>query len=533
MTKPIPRLKSRLARLALGAAAVFALAANAAPPTPADIYGDLFVRVQEGRVFGDNKTFVDAVPTRAPQAIMSDYNAAPPRDAVALKAFVLANFTVPGVNDTPLLPMRDHIKALWPQLVRQPEPAVAGSSKIPLPAPYIVPGGRFREIYYWDSYFTMLGLRADGDQKLVESMLDDFVSLIERYGHIPNGTRTYYVSRSQPPFYGLMLDLQQTDDATVKARRLAALKTEHDFWMAGARCATRGKPCERVVAMPDGTMLNRYWDGRDTPRDESYAEDRATAAEIPGRPAPQVYRDLRAAAESGWDFSSRWFADGRTLATVHTTDIVPVDLNALLYAMEIRIADQCREAGDKACERKYRKQAIGRRVAVDTYLWVPDEKRYADWNAAAGKVTATLSAATLYPLFVGMAGQEQADDVAATTEAELLAQGGLRTTRIRSGQQWDTPNGWAPLQWIAVDGLDRYGHGALARTIADRWLHTVARTYAETGKMLEKYDVEERKPGGGGEYPLQDGFGWTNGIASALMDRYPDIDPTQDSASAE
>lgn len=533
MTKPMARLQSRLARIALGTATALALAANAAPPTPADLYGDLFVRVQEGRVFGDNKTFVDAVPTRAPEAIMADYSAAPPKDPVALKAFVLANFTVPGVNDTPLMPLREHVKALWPQLVRQPEPAVAGSSKIPLPAPYIVPGGRFREIYYWDSYFTMLGLRADGDQQLVESMLDDFVSLIERYGHIPNGTRTYYVSRSQPPFFALMLDLQQTDDAAIKARRLAALRTEHGFWMAGAKCASKANPCDRVVVMPDGSLLNRYWDGRDSPRDESFAEDRATAAEIANRPAPAVYRDLRAAAESGWDFSSRWFADGRTLQTVRTTDIVPIDLNALLYAMEVRIAGQCKAAGDRQCTRDYMAQAKRRRAAVDRYLWVPGEKRYADWERTSAAPTAMLSAATLYPLFVGMASQQQADAVAETTGAELVAQGGLRTTRNRSGQQWDTPNGWAPLQWIAVDGLARYGHGALAKTIADRWLHTVARTYAETGKMLEKYDVEERKPGGGGEYPLQDGFGWTNGITSALMTRYPDIDPTRDSTGGE
>ncbi|GGO89691.1 alpha,alpha-trehalase TreF [Stakelama pacifica] len=508
--------------LALGLA--FALAANG-PLTPADLYGELFVRVQEAHVFDDGKAFADAVPHRAPDAIMADYRRSPPGDTEALRRFVLANFTVPGVNDTRQLPLRAHIRALWPQLVRQPEPQVAGGSKIPLPEPYIVPGGRFREIYYWDSYFTMLGLKVDGEQKLVESMLDDFVSLIDRFGHIPNGTRTYYISRSQPPFFALMLDLSDSDDSAVKAKRLAALRTEYRYWMAGAACATRAKPCANVVVMPDGSRLNRYWDERDTPRDESFAEDRATAAKVTDRPAAQTYRDLRAGAESGWDFSSRWLRDGKALTTIRTTDIVPVDLNALLYAMEERIARGCRDSGDNACFRDFTQAAAKRHKAVDKYLWQAGERRYADWDRVAAAPTPTLSAATLYPLFVGMASPAQAGKVAALTQAKLVAQGGLRTTLNRTGQQWDSPNGWAPLQWIAIDGLARYGHRALAHDIAARWIDTVARTYSGTGKMLEKYDVEERLPGGGGEYPLQDGFGWTNGVTSALLARYPDLDP--------
>ncbi|MEG3179015.1 trehalase family glycosidase, partial [Sphingomonas sp. RB3P16] len=238
---------------------------------------------------------------------------------------------------------------LWPQLVRQPVAPVAGSSALPLPAPYVVPGGRFREIYYWDSYFTMLGLKVDGQQPLIESMLEDFTSLIERYGHIPNGTRTYYLSRSQPPYYAMMLDLSTDTDPVIAKRRLAALRAEHAFWMKGETCVG-GKPaCLRVVRMPDGSVLNRYYDDRDTPRDESYAEDVTTAAKAAPRPAADTQRNLRAGAESGWDFSSRWLRDPQSLTTIHTTDIVPVDLNSLLWAMERRIAERCRKADDAPC----------------------------------------------------------------------------------------------------------------------------------------------------------------------------------------
>lgn len=518
-----------LRRIAAGICApllVVALAANDAP-SPADQFGDLFIAVQEGRVFEDGKTFVDAVPKRAPDALMADYARTPPKSPVELRAFVLDNFTVPGVNDQPRPPLREHIRALWPQLARQEATPPPGSSAIALPEPYVVPGGRFREIYYWDSYFTMLGLVADRRDDLVEGMIDDFASLIERFDHIPNGTRTYYLSRSQPPFFALMLDLSKQTDGTVRARRLAALRKEHAWWMAGEDCAKAAAPCRRVVRMPDGSVLNRYWDDRDTPRDESFAEDRATAAKATGRPAPEVYRDLRAAAESGWDFSSRWLADPQDLATIRTGDVVPVDLNALMWAMEKRIEKGCRQAGDQPCVRDFSRRAAARKAAVDRYMWRAREHRYADWLLADGKPSTVESSATLFPLFVGMATSQQAGLVAGETRRTLIAGGGLRTTTQRTGQQWDAPNGWAPLQWIAIEGLRRYGQDAAAKDIATRWLGTVNCTYLETGKMLEKYDIEERRAGGGGEYPLQDGFGWTNGVTAAILDRYPALAPGQ------
>lgn len=506
------------------AALVLALGApTVAQPvaTPADLYGELFQAVQLGRIFPDGKTFVDARPLRDPQAIMADYARTRPTGE-ALRAFVLANFDVPGI-EAQRPGLRAHIRQLWPQLARGPVAASPGGSALALPAPYVVPGGRFREIYYWDSYFTMLGLKVDGQQPLVEGMLDNFTSLIERYGHIPNGARSYYVSRSQPPFFALMLGLSDDRDPAVRKRRLAALRQEHGFWMAGARCLDRSGACLRVVRMPDGSLLNRYFDDRDTPRDESYAEDVATARAAGARAPAEVYRHLRAGAESGWDFSSRWLADGATLATIRTTDIVPVDLNSLLFAVERRIADECAALQDKVCARDFARQADRRRAAIDRYLWVAEEARYADLDWRAQRRTDHLSAATLYPLFVGAASPAQARAVAATTEARLLAPGGLRTTLVGTGQQWDRPNGWAPLQWVAVEGLARTGHERLAREIARRWVATADRVYRETGKMLEKYDVEQVRAGGGGEYSTQDGFGWTNGVVSALLDRYPDL----------
>lgn len=512
-------------RAPLAVAALFLASAASASPSPAELYGNLFEAVQRERAFDDGKTFVDATARVAPQIILEAYERERPATGEELRAFVERYFVLPDAQaEQGADNLVEHIERLWPQLTRPPLDPPRGSTALALPAPYVVPGGRFREIYYWDSYFTMLGLKLDGRSDLVEAMLDNFVSLIGRYGHIPNGTRTYYLSRSQPPFFVLMVGLSQSDSPSLAAERLAALRAEHAYWMRGASCAATQGACERVVRMPDGSLLNRYWDDRSTPRDESWAEDVATARETNRDPAT-VYRHLRAGAESGWDYSSRWLADPARLATIRTTDIVPVDLNSLLWTLERTIAERCRMAEDGGCSEEFAARAAQREAAIGRYLWDDAQDRYGDWDRETGLLTPVLSAATLYPLFVGLARQDQARAVAATVKARLLARGGLRTTLSRTGEQWDAPNGWAPLQWIAVEGLERYGQEELAREIAVRWIANVDRTWRETGKMLEKYDVEELRPGGGGEYPLQDGFGWTNGVTRALIARFEERSP--------
>ncbi|GGE71958.1 alpha,alpha-trehalase TreF [Sphingomonas prati] len=483
--------------------------------TPEDLYGPLYRAVELARVFPDSKTFADMIPRDPPSAILTAYRAENPQGRTALVAFVARHFRTASETAQRKLVMRDHIKALWPVLAKPPMAVPTGSSLIPLPQAYVVAGGRYQEMYYWDSYFTMLGLKADGETALIESMLANFVSLVERYGHVPNGTRTYYLSRSQPPFLALMMDLSTVRDPATDARRLAALKAEHAYWMAGTTCIDATGACQHVVRMPDGSLLNRYWDARDTPRDESYAEDVATTAAA-GRP---VNRDLRAGAESGWDYSSRWLRDGRTLATIHTLDIVPVDLNSLLWTLETAIARRCTAAGDTACAADYASRAAARKVAIAKYLWSAAERRFVDWDRSTRRPTPSVSAAMLYPLFSGLATPDQATATANLVKTRLLGTGGLRTTTVRTGQQWDEPNGWAPLVWIAVGGLDRYGKTALADRVARRWIATVSGFYACTGRMVEKYDVESGKAGGGGEYPVQDGFGWTNGVTRALLDR--------------
>lgn len=499
------------------AALLAPLLVAATPLSPAQRFGALYRDVQMARLYPDSKTFADAQPRMADAAILAAYKNCECRQPAALKRFVEAHFTLPltpsGPPPAQRLPLAAHIDALWPQLTRTLPTVPVGSSALSLPRRFVVPGGRFREMYYWDSWFSMLGLPAAGRQDLVEDMVVDFGSLIDRYGHIPNGTRTYYLSRSQPPVFYLIAGLSR--DRRTLAQRTRWLRAEHAYWMDGAATLAPGAQHRRVVRLADGALLNRYWDDRDDPRDESYREDAELVAATPGRDPRQLYRDLRAAAESGWDFSTRWFADGRTLATIRTTRFAAVDLNSLMVGLEHAIAANCTTLKDRACAADFTARAAARTAAIRRHLW--NAKGYfADYDLDAGRVVDTLTAATAFPLFAGIATPDQAR-ATALAMAPLIGEGGVRATPVASGQQWDSPNGWAPHQWIAIQGLTRYGETALADRIRTGWLATVEREYRSSGKLLEKYDVVERRPGGGGEYPNQDGFGWTNGVTRALI----------------
>lgn len=525
--------------LAIGAAVAALEPSGAYPPPPQQLYGELFKRVEEVALFPDSKTFCDATPNTAPAEILARFQKLVPHTRDDLEAFVAANFSVPqnavpatapaggtaagsGSPAPAQASLTAHIDALWDTLTRTPGKVPPYSTLLPLPQPFVVPGGRFREIYYWDSYFTMLGLVQSGRRDLAQSMVSDFAHLIDTYGHIPNGNRTYYLSRSQPPFfYAMVALLDPKHPQRAYARYLPQLEREYAFWMEGAGHLARGSASRRVVLLPPNFTLNRYWDDSDLPRDESFRED-TELARTSGRDPQQLYRDVRAAAESGWDFSSRWLRDAQTLASIDTTEIVPVDLNSLLLGLERAIASACEETQDRVCVSRFEGLAEARRAGMDRYLWHAASGAYLDYNWRRRERVLRVSAATLYPLFAGAAGPAQAAAVARTTRQQLLKSGGLITTNVKTGQQWDAPNGWAPLQWIAVAGLNAYGKTALAAEIACRWTVNVARTYRETGKLVEKYDVVDTgRAGGGGEYPTQDGFGWTNGVTRKFLAMYP------------
>lgn len=483
----------------------------------------LFHDVQLGHVFGDDKVFVDCLPRRPLEEIGAAYARLAPTkpDRGRLRRFVEENFILPPDQNPVGRPapggdVRAQIRLLWQALRRGPDVARAGSTLLPLPEPYIVPGGRFREIYYWDSYFTMLGLRDSEQGEMVGHMLANFVHLIARHGHIPNGNRSYYLSRSQPPVLALMVGLATAGRprATLAGFR-DALEAEHDYWM------DHTAPTQHVVELPDGSRLNRYWDQLDTPRPESYSRDEELAQRA-DRPRGELFRDLRSAAESGWDFSSRWLADGRHLETIRTTQLVPVDLNCFLWQLESTLAQAHAAHGDAEGAARLERAAAARRRAIEKYCWSPGVGFFCDYDLAAHAPGTQPTLAGVTPLLFGLASAAQTAQVARRVRESFLAPGGVVTTLRQTGQQWDAPIGWAPLQWLTVRGLARGGETELAAEIARRWTRLNVATFVRTGLLLEKYDVvaTARAPGGG-EYASQHGFGWTNGVLLEFLRDYP------------
>jgi alpha,alpha-trehalase len=493
--------------------------------TPRQQFPGLFEAVQLSQIFPDNKTFVDAVPKQDPALIMNAYQEEKGKPGFDLKAFVLAHFDMPVSHNSFQTDIeagiRKHIDTLWRVLQRHPDEAKPNSSTLALPNPYIVPGGRFREIYYWDSYFTMLGLQESHQTKVIHNMVENFAYLIDKYGFIPNGNRSYYLTRSQPPFFALMVNLlEKTEGKKALIRFRPQLIKEYLYWTKRVGTIGVNEAAHRVVHMADGEYLNRYWDESDQPREESFVQD-VTAGKETSQPLPQFYHNIRAAAASGWDFSTRWFDASGKLSTIQTTDIVPVDLNCLLYNLELTIARSFDQIYNARLAKLYRERAARRKQAILKYCWNQKTGWFDDYNWQLKQLSTVPTLAAEFPLEFKIATDEQARLVAEGLKNNFLKPGGLVTTLNFSGQQWDAPNGWAPLQYIAIDGLENYHYSALAKEIATRWLRLNIRVFKQTGKLLEKYNVVDTKlTAGGGEYPLQDGFGWTNGVLLHLINRY-------------
>ena len=454
--------------------------------SPDEFYDELFVDVQQAKIFGDSKTFCDAIPqVLAAKEILRVYREEKPNPKFDLAAFVAKYFRFPSSkiihqeNQT----IVDHCHRLWPLLTRESADENEESSLIGVPHPFIVPGGRFQEFYYWDTFFSMLGLVRSNQLDLAANMLKNFAFLVRTLGHIPNGNRWYYKGRSQPPFFVLMTELL---GRTNEFR--AELELEYRFWME-----------KRSVRLDDGTILNRYFDDEHLrPRPEAFREDFHLAT---NSKRDDLYLHLRAAAESGWDFSSRWLDDANDLSTIDTANILPVDLNCLLFHLEMILG--------KTTEAERRRQAI------EKYFWSTDDEFFTDFHLIKKKSTGRLTLAGLFPLWFEIATRSEAEKVARRIEKDFLRDGGLVTTIVEgTGQQWDYPNGWAPLQYVGYRALLKVeGFEGLARTIRSRWMALNERVFASTGKMMEKYDVVDMtKLAGGGEYANQDGFGWTNGV---------------------
>lgn len=398
------------------------------------------------------------------------------------------------------IPVANHIVSNWKNILRR-TPQSTRSSLIPLPRPYIVPGGRFREIYYWDSYFTILGLNESGFKGLSKGMVENFMYLVKQFGFVPNGNRIYYLSRSQPPFLAMMADEIRPDDLTNPANRVwledAYRTITHEYynnWM---------DPYSHYLP---SLGLNRYYDAVGAKRPESWGTDNLKTLNT-----KEFYQQERAECESGWDFSNRF--EQRTM------DFIPVDLNSLLYSYEKIFEKWATILGKEDEAVKWAQVAEKRKKQMNKFLWNEKAGMFFDYDMKNQVQSSYKSLATVFPLWVEMATTDQAKAIRDEIVAEFEYPGGVVTSLDKTHEhlQWNYPNGWPPLQWVTVSGLDNYGYQADAKRIATKWMDLNTKYYQSAAKFVEKYNVVNENIDTTGSYPNQDGFGWTNGVYLQIL----------------
>uniref|UniRef100_A0A7S2WW33 Trehalase n=1 Tax=Rhizochromulina marina TaxID=1034831 RepID=A0A7S2WW33_9STRA len=562
-------------------------------------HGPLLEAVQLSGLFNDSKTFPDMPLLVDPEVALAAFAAENPQGDAALEAFLGKYFGAEGEDivaaepvdwtpDPPVLAsisnqtLRSFFRSLhgiWPSLVRRTSDAVhqhpQRHSLLWREHSVVVPGGRFRESYYWDSYWIVRGLLLSGMHSTAQGVVLNLLDDVKRFGMVPNGGRCYYTNRSQPPFLALMvLDVTRgSGNLTFAREALPHLESEYEWWLRHRHVSVTQDGAAHVLARFDSSAT--------APRPESYAEDLATVeqAKVDGVGDDGLYAEIAAGAETGWDFSSRWMCGGPRdkragdypLSSLCTRAIIPVDLNAVLYRVELALAwlyvavdkkkedsaelgilrrmDE-RDLADVLTPELHSRghyfvdQARKRKAAVHAVLWDEVAGHWRDYvlHSSASRryrnsttvPTSSLAANPVSnwaaPLWAGLAhslsAEQQRRVVASLKAAELVQVGGALTTNEPSGQQWDSPNAWAPLQFMLAlglqDGLGAHHHEAqdLGRNLMSAWLDSNLVGFQEYQSMYEKYDaMAPGEYGGGGEYVPQSGFGWTNGVALEFIMR--------------
>lgn len=532
------------------------LAASEKPACTSRIFcqGNLLRTVQMARIFNDSKTFVDMRMQKDEAEVLQAFKALPSSvSKEEVIKFVSDNFHREGhdlqewlppdwkenpdvidrIRDPNLKDFASKLNGLWKKLGRkisdEARKKPERSSLILVPNPFIVPGGRFREFYYWDSYWVVNGLLICGMKDTVKGMIDNFIELVKTYGFVPNGGRIYYTNRSQPPFLIPMVDLYLNHTGKVDYVKsiLDTLEKEYSFWR-------KDRTVEVETSLGRKYNLSVYAANMDTPRPESYYEDVHTAQDVPNDTKPALYQDIASGAESGWDFSTRWLnrtVPGKgSLSSMRTRQIVPTDLNSVLYYCEKLLEKFFRLAGDIQKANTYKGYSEARQDAIEAVLWEEDRGLWLDYDRQLKKKRGYFYASTVVPLWAGVHQGDVNREIQVLRTLRRLKvldfPGGFPTSLSPSGQQWDFPNAWPPLQHMLIASFAQSSNKELrqeALKFAQKWITTNYKAWKSTGHMFEKFNVSvQGAPGGGGEYAIQVGFGWTNGVVLDILQRYPE-----------
>ncbi|CAM4613616.1 unnamed protein product [Lepidochelys kempii] len=530
------------------------------PPCESQIYctGDLLKQVQLARLFSDDKHFVDMPLRESPELVLKKFqqlvNVTPGGilSKEQLQQFVSSSFSDPGqefeqwepqdwtsspqilakISDQKLQAWASDLNARWKSLGRKIKDDVRTHpmfySQIYVPHPLMVPGGRFIEYYYWDSYWVIEGLLLSEMAVTAKGMIQNFLYLVERYGHIPNGGRVYYLRRSQPPFLTLMMDayLAHANDTEFLRENIHLLEVEYEFWQ-------RNRSVSLTVGDRNHT-LNYYSVQIGEPRPESYSKDWELVTDLNEDARQELWAELKSAAESGWDFSSRWFLSWppplpAKLKDTKARAVVPVDLNAFLCKTEHLLASFYRILGDTTKAAQFQAALERRLESVQAVFWNDAAGVWLDFNLLKKQPNPAFYPSNLAPLWTDCFSDQAAAERAVQYlegSTVLSYKNGLPTSLARTGEQWDLPNAWPPLQHMVIAGLAKSSSSRakeIAFALAQNWIRTNFALYKKYQAMFEKYNVDgDGKPGTGGEYQVQEGFGWTNGVVLQLLDLYGD-----------
>ncbi|OTB03120.1 glycoside hydrolase family 37 protein [Hypoxylon sp. CI-4A] len=601
---------------------------SAFSPCDSPLYcqGDILEQIELAQPFSDSKTFVD-LPTKAPlDEVLAAFEklTKPLSNNTELNDFLSTYFGEAGselaqipkdqletdpvfldeINDSVIKQFVQKVIDIWPDLTRTYVGAAnctgCVSSFIPVNRTFVVAGGRFRESYYWDSFWIIEGLLRVGGSftQISRNIIENFLDFVDQFGFVPNGARVYYLNRSQPPLLTQMVKtyIDYTNDTSLLERALPLLIKEHSFWIEN-----------RTVAITSGDQifnLAHYGVQNTAPRPESYLEDYTTANNksyyaSSGIIYPEsyalndtekalLYSNLASGAESGWDYNSRWIANPSDAArdvyfplrSLNTANIIGVDLNSILYANEITISGYLEKAGDPVLATEFEQLAKNRSAAMYSLMWNDEYTSYFDYNVTSGSQNLYVPSdsdttpaqkkgapegyqvffhvAQFYPFWLGAAPAHLKNNPLAVKLAfqrvsDLLTQnaGAVAATNFITGQQWDQPNVWPPLVYVLIKGLletpATFGTDDtsfietqdLSLKLAQRYLDSTFCTWRATGGstdetpqlqgfgpddagiMFEKYaDNATNVAGGGGEYEVVEGFGWTNGVLIWAVDTF-------------
>ncbi|XP_026288503.1 trehalase isoform X2 [Frankliniella occidentalis] len=531
------------------------------PSCSSDIYckGELLHVVQMARIYPDSKTFVDKKVRESPEValkqfekLMQETGSNPSfeqvqnfvnqtfEDGDELEEWIPSDWTeqpalLERIENRKYREWAHSLNKLWRMLARKMKTDVRDNpshySLIYVPHGFVIPGGRFKELYYWDSYWILQGLLFCDMHETAKGVIENLMHLVKVLGFVPNGSRVYYEERSQPPLLIAMARAyyDKTNDIKFIEDNMETLEKEFNFWMNNSM----------IEVEKDGQKYNlaRYFFLSNGPRPESYREDFETTEHLANstEDRERMYWELKSGAATGWDFSSRWFIDRDgtnkgELKDIKTTSIVPVDLNAFLYGAASSLQFFMTKLNQRNKATGYGRIANELRAAVQAVLWNEEDGIWYDYDALNKKQREYFYGSNLAPLWTNCYDGDKVAHIAEKAvkyieKTGLLSyRGGTPSSLANTGEQWDFPNCWAPIQALVIQGLDRTGQEDamnLADELARRWLHANYLGYEQNTMMFEKYDaVNIGRFGGGGEYAVQEGFGWTNGLVFELLAKY-------------